>query len=190
LSSNSPTRTAAGTAHTSTTASSANTTPLNRVGVPSFDPSKPFAISYSPYTSSGGCKDVSTISSDLRTISAAGFQGIRIYGTDCNQVSNVLSAISSSGINLKVFLGIFDLGSASSEASIIISAVKGDWSRVVTISVGNEVVNSGQASVSTVVSTTSAVRSQLRRYLHSLSLLIIVLVIPDQSLPLTHLSPF
>lgn len=180
--------TPAATAHASATASPAHGTPPNRVGVPSFDSSKPFAVSYSPYTSSGGCKDVSAISSDLQTISAAGFQSIRIYGTDCNQVSNVLSAISSTGSSLKLFLGIFDLGNASNEASTMISALKGDWSKVVTVSVGNEVVNSGAASVSTVVSTTSAVRSQLRRYLHSPSLLIIVLVILDQSLPLTHLS--
>ena len=113
--------------------------------------------------SSGGCKSVSAIASDLQAISAAGFQCIRLYGTDCNQVSNVLSAISSTGCSLKLFLGILDLDAASSEASTIVSALNGNWSKVVTVSVGNEPVNSGQASVSTVLSTTSAVRSQLRR---------------------------
>ena len=83
---------------------------------------------------------------------------------DCNQVSNVLSAIDSSGSDLKVFLGIFDIPEANSEAKTLISAVNGDWSKVITVSVGNEVVNDGTASVSTVVSTTSLVRSQLRAY--------------------------
>lgn len=148
-----------------TAGASSGSVKLNGVGVPSFDSSKPFAVSYSPYTSSGGCKSVSAISSDLQTIAAAGFQSIRLYGTDCNQVCNVLSAISSTGSNLKLFLGIFDLNSASSEASTIISALNGDWSKVVTVSVGNEPVNQGIASVSTVISTTSAVRSQLRSYI-------------------------
>jgi exo-beta-1,3-glucanase (GH17 family) len=40
--------------------------------------------------------------------------------------------------------------------------VNGDWSKVITVSVGNEVVNDGTADVSTVVSTTSSVRAQLR----------------------------
>jgi exo-beta-1,3-glucanase (GH17 family) len=136
--------------------------PLNTTGFPSFDKSKPFAIAYSPYTSSGGCKDVSAISRDLQSISDAGFQCIRLYGTDCNQVSNVLSAITTSGSHLKLFLGVFDLGNTHSQTNDIISALKGDWSKVVTVSVGNEPVNQGQASVSTVISTTSAVRSQLR----------------------------
>lgn len=152
-----------GATATSAAGSSSGNATLNRVGVPSFNASKPFAISYSPYMSSGGCKSVSAIASDLQAISAAGFQCIRLYGTDCNQVSNVLSAISSIGCSLKLFLGIFDLDAASSEASTIVSALNGNWSKVVTVSVGNEPVNSGQASVSTVLSTTSAVRSQLRR---------------------------
>jgi len=123
-------------------------------------------MAYSPYTSTGGCKDVSAIASDLSAISSAGFQSIRLYGTDCNQVSNVLSALQSTGSSLKLFLGIFDIGSAASEASTLISALNGDWSRVITVSVGNEVVNQGLATVATVVSTTSAIRVQLRAYLN------------------------
>ena len=73
--------------------------------------------------------------------------------------------MKSTGSSLKLFLGVYDLGSASNEANSIISVMGGDWSKVVTISVGNEPVNQGQASVSTVMSTTSAVRSQLRAYI-------------------------
>lgn len=148
----------------STSGSSSGSVSLNGVSVPSFDASKPFAVAYSPYTSSGGCKDVSAIASDLQTITAGGFQCIRLYGTDCNQVSNVLSALQSTGSDLKLFLGVFDLGSASSQASSIISAMGGDWSRVITVSVGNEPVNQGLATPATVISTTSSVRSQLRSY--------------------------
>jgi exo-beta-1,3-glucanase (GH17 family) len=121
-------------------------------------------MAYSPYTSSGGCKDVSAIASDISTISAAGYQAIRLYGVDCNQVSNVLGAMTTAGCDLKLFLGVFDLSTATTQASEIISAMNGDWSKVITVSVGNEPVNNGLASVSTVTSTTSAVRSQLRAY--------------------------
>ena len=131
----------------------------------SFKSDSPFGISYSPYTSSGGCKDVSSISSDLHTIASEGYQIIRLYGTDCNQVSNVVSVLSSTGINLKLFLGIFDLGSASSQISTIVSAIHGNWNHIVTISIGNEPVNQGIASVSTVIRTTRACRSQLRSYI-------------------------
>ena len=96
--------------------------------------------------------------------------------------------MKSTGSSLKLFLGVYDLGSASSEASSIISAVGGNWSNVVTISVGNEPVNQGQASVSTVISTTSAVRSQLRAYVSRFLFLIIVPVIRVQSLQSTLLS--
>lgn len=159
--STSPSATAASAA---TSQVSSDSVSLNGAGVPSFDPSRPFAIAYSPYTSSGGCKDVSSIASDLQTISAAGYQCIRIYGTDCNQVSNVISAIESTGSDLKLFLGVFDLGTASSQASQIISAMNGDWSKVITVSVGNEPVNQGLATPATVISTTSSIRSQLRAY--------------------------
>lgn len=132
---------------------------------PSFNSGDPFGIAYSPYTSSGGCKALSDIESDIQTIASAGFQIVRLYGVDCNQVSYVVEAISSTGADLKLFLGIFDLSTASSQISTMISAMNGNWESVVTVSIGNEPVNSGTDSVSTVISTTSACRSQLRSYL-------------------------
>ena len=79
-------------------------------------------------------------------------------------MQNVLSAMESIGISLSLFLGLDELSTANSQAETLISAVKGDWSKVITISVGNEPVNSGQATPATVLGTTSSVRSQLRAY--------------------------
>jgi len=79
-------------------------------------------------------------------------------------VQNVVSALEQVGSSMKLFLGVYDLGTASSQASTMISALNGDWSKVITVSVGNEPVNDGEASVSTVVSTTNSIRSQLRAY--------------------------
>jgi exo-beta-1,3-glucanase (GH17 family) len=67
---------------------------------------------------------------------------------------------------------VYNLSTANSDAYTIISAMDGDWSKVITISVGNEPVNDGIASVSTVVGTTSSVRTQLRAYYLNFPLLI------------------
>ncbi|KAL8702770.1 MAG: hypothetical protein Q9201_004046 [Fulgogasparrea decipioides] len=96
-------------------------------------------VSYSPYNADNTCKSTQQVATDLAQIT--GYQVIRLYGTDCNQVANVLAA--TEGSNVKLFLGIFDLAQVQKESETIATAVKGDWSRVSAISVGNELVNKG-----------------------------------------------
>jgi exo-beta-1,3-glucanase (GH17 family) len=72
----------------------------------------------------------------------------------------VLSAAKSKG--LKMFAGIYDLSTLSDEISTIVSAASGDWSSFDTISIGNELVNSGTASASTVVAAIGTARSLLK----------------------------
>ena len=73
--------------------------------------------------------------------------------------------MSSTRCSFKLFLGVYDISEATSETSALISAMNSDWTDVVTISVGNEPVNQGLATPATVISTTNAVRSQLRAYM-------------------------
>lgn len=96
-------------------------------------------MSYSPYNGDNSCKSADQVAKDFTKIS--GFQVIRLYGTDCNQVANVLAA--TKGSNMKLFLGIFNIAQVQKEAETISSAVRGDWSRINAISVGNELVNQG-----------------------------------------------
>ncbi|KAI4208681.1 MAG: hypothetical protein LQ348_000002 [Seirophora lacunosa] len=96
-------------------------------------------VSYSPYNGDNSCKSADQVAKDFTKIS--GFQVIRLYGTDCNQVANVLAA--TKGSNMKLFLGIFNIAQVQKEAETISSAVRGDWSRINAISVGNELVNQG-----------------------------------------------
>ncbi|KAL8656583.1 MAG: hypothetical protein Q9210_000121 [Variospora velana] len=96
-------------------------------------------VSYSPYNGDNSCKSADQVAKDFTKIS--GYQVIRLYGTDCNQVANVLAA--TKGSDMKLFLGIFNIAQVQKEAEIISSAVRGDWSRVNAISVGNELVNQG-----------------------------------------------
>lgn len=99
-------------------------------------------VSYSPYNDDNSCKSAQQVANDFTKIS--GYQVIRLYGTDCNQVANVLAA--TKGSNVKLFLGIFDLAQVQKEAETISNAVHGDWSRINAISVGNEMVNKGTDS--------------------------------------------
>ncbi|ODV91751.1 glycoside hydrolase family 17 protein [Tortispora caseinolytica NRRL Y-17796] len=155
-----------------TTAAAAAGTSSAAAGAPSSDSSSSSgsgtsglsfgaAIVYSPYSSSGGCKDANTIASEIAQLSA--YDVIRIYGVDCNQVPNILSALAS---HQKLFAGIFNMGSLSSDLATLKAGVEStsSWDKIFTVSIGNELVNSGQQSASSMVSYTNQGRSILRGY--------------------------
>ena len=102
-------------------------------------------ITYSPYSDNGGCKSESQIASEIAQLS--GFDVIRLYGVDCDQVSAVLKAKTSSQ---KIFAGIFDVSSITSGIESLAEAVKscGSWDDIYTVSIGNELVNAGSATPS------------------------------------------
>ncbi|CAX44189.1 cell surface mannoprotein, putative [Candida dubliniensis CD36] len=106
-------------------------------------------ITYSPYSDNGGCKSSSQIASEVAQLS--GFDIIRLYGVDCDQVSAVLKAKSSSQ---KIFAGIFDVANIESGIKTLADAVKsnGGWDDVYTVSIGNELVNAGSATPSQIKS--------------------------------------
>ncbi|KAF3179596.1 hypothetical protein TWF751_000423 [Orbilia oligospora] len=111
-------------------------------------------IVYSVYHDSGKCKDRETTRSEIKKVldSGNGYNWIRIYGTDCDQVANVMGAAYDGGV--KVMLGIYNLNDDAGfqkELDALIAGVKAankeykkeenDWSGVAFVSVGNEVVN-------------------------------------------------
>lgn len=110
-------------------------------------PSGGNGITYSPYSSDGGCKSSSQISSEIKQLSD--YDIIRIYGVDCDQANAVLSSKTSSQ---KVFAGIYDCQNIQDGVDTLSSAVKsnGGWDHIHTVSIGNELVNSGEATVSQV----------------------------------------
>lgn len=118
-------------------------------------------IVYSPYKV-GGCKTAEEVKSDIAQL--AGFSVIRIYGVDCDQVPNVLAAL---GPDQKVFLGIFDVASIEAGLSTINDAIKAHsagWDVVHTISIGNELVNNGAATVDQIAGYVKTARSCLSEY--------------------------
>lgn len=114
-------------------------------------------VTYSPYHDNGACKNAGEVASDLAKLS--GYSMIRLYGTDCNQVANVYAA---KGANQKLFLGVFDMGNIASDCQAIHDGINGDWGCVHTVSIGNELVNSGQASPDQVGGYVNTGRSALK----------------------------
>jgi len=113
---------------------------------------------YSPYSNNGNCKSASQIMSDFQKINGYGM--VRIYGTDCNQVSNVLAAAKSKG--MKLWAGVYDITQTESAVSTIIAAAAGDWSSFHTVSVGNELINNGGATVSALITAIECARTNLK----------------------------
>lgn len=74
------------------------------------------AVAYTPYNADQSCKSTLQVAADFQKIS--NYEVVRLYGTDCNQISNVIAATHSS---VKLLLGIFDIDSIQSEVQIISS---------------------------------------------------------------------
>lgn len=106
-------------------------------------------ITYSPYASDGSCKSASVVKSEIQALSD--YSIIRIYGVDCDQVANVLAGFTD---GQKLFAGIYYMDAISDGVETLATAVKaaGGWDLVYTVSIGNELVNSGEATTSQVKS--------------------------------------
>ena len=72
-------------------------------------------MTYSPYTSSGDCKDAGSVASDIAAIKAKGFTTVRVYSTDCSTLENVGTAARDNG--LKMIIGVFISSTGISGAS-------------------------------------------------------------------------
>ncbi|KAI1862431.1 hypothetical protein JX265_009145 [Neoarthrinium moseri] len=116
-------------------------------------------VTYSPYKGSGGCKTSAEVDTDF-AVFAKDTGVVRLYGVDCDQVAFAYAAAKKYGN--KLFLGIFDLSSVSQAVSAMAAGVNNDWSVVDTVSVGNELVNNGGATVDRVLGAISQARSALR----------------------------
>ncbi|KAM0324526.1 hypothetical protein ACHAQA_007911 [Verticillium albo-atrum] len=116
-------------------------------------------IAYAPYTSSGDCKTADQVHDDFSMFKGQ-YSLVRIYGTDCEQVTKVVPAAKDAG--LKVFLGIFELAGIEKQVADIVDTVGDDWSTIDTVSVGNELVNNKAATASQMVAAMSQTRSLLR----------------------------
>ena len=155
VSSAAPAKSSAAASSASSAASSSSTSSSSSSGS--------MGLSYSPYSGSlaagnVGCKTTSQVATDFQSIN--GYDLVRIYGTDCNQVANVLAAAKAK--NMKVFAGVYNIDQVESELQTIIAAANGDWSSFHTIAIGNELVNSGAKTAAQVVAAIGTARTILK----------------------------
>lgn len=92
-------------------------------------------------------------------IDSSKYDVVRIYGTDCNQVANVLAAAQPKGMRL--YAGVYDVNNWKAEIDIMATALKGNWDAVHTISIGNEAVHKGM-SMDTVLSALKQAKDYLK----------------------------
>ncbi|GKU02691.1 cell wall glucanase [Fusarium langsethiae] len=116
-------------------------------------------ISYAPYRGDHQCKSGEEIKQDISEL-AGSYSLLRIYGTECDQVSKIYPCAKANG--MKLFLGIWDIDDVQSEAKLIIDAIGNDWDIVDTISVGNELVNNNVATPAQVLAAVDEARTILR----------------------------
>lgn len=122
--------------------------------------SKP-GISYSPYAGVPGntrCKTAQEVGNDIARLQA--YSLIRLYGLDCDQVKNVLPHTRKYGMQLMV--GIYDVDNLNQQCNMLSDIVKGDWSGIHSVSLGNEFILAGKKTAQQMVDITKAARACLR----------------------------
>jgi len=107
-----------------------------------------WAMTYTPYSSSGGCKSAGEVMSDIQKIHGMGFTTVRTYSTDCSTLQFVGNACKAAG--MKMIIGIFidesGIGGAQSQLHDILSW--GQWDLVESAVVGNEAIFNGYTQAS------------------------------------------
>ncbi|CUM45868.1 uncharacterized protein AC631_04562 [Debaryomyces fabryi] len=144
----------------STTSSSDSTSSASSGSI-----SAPSAIAYSPYTDDGGCKDTSTIESDLELISSKGINKIRVYGTDCGLYDTIIPKAKDLDMKINQGFWISDAGVDSIDDSVsefIEWGSNNGYDVIDFITVGNEAINSNFCSVSDLISKIKSVKSKLQ----------------------------
>ena len=117
-----------------------------------------FSIAYAGYNGDHSCKTKDQVDADVDELKNYGYKMVRIYGTDCDQVPNIMGAAKRNG--MQAFLGVWDVDNAAAETQLIIDGVNNDWDMVHTVSVGNEVLNRG-GSLSSVINGINTAKSML-----------------------------
>ena len=128
-------------------------------------------MTYSPYSGDGngntGCKTLDQVTSDMQAIHTAGFNTVRIYATDCNQLENVHQATQSLGMSM--ILGVFfnSAGSAQSDLDNQMGNItsyfqsQGGYGGIDLVTIGNEAISSGTANAGQLSGFLSSARASL-----------------------------
>ncbi|MCJ1284923.1 hypothetical protein MMC26_004260 [Xylographa opegraphella] len=106
----------------------------------------------------------SDIVSDIASIAAKGFSSVRLYSTDCNALSAVISAAATHGLKLVLGIYISDAGISGVEDQVsdITSHFEGDYSMVEMVVVGNEAIFNNYCSGAELAAYISSAKATLQ----------------------------
>ncbi|KAJ1731490.1 hypothetical protein LPJ61_002509 [Coemansia biformis] len=125
---------------------------------------KLWGLTYSPYNNDGSCPDLGTVTSQLKDVAKVA-ENIRLYSTDCSQLSLAMQAISNSKLPLSIHAGIWVTAGddrVNSDLDAFVAAAKQyDRSLIKGLSVGNEAITNGM-SESQLIGYIRTVRSRLQ----------------------------
>jgi exo-beta-1,3-glucanase (GH17 family) len=121
-----------------------------------------WAITYTPYTAQGTCKDQGSVNNDIESIRDRGFSAVRVYSTDCSTLEWVGSACAT--YNLKMILGVFisDTGCSGAQEQVDTITAWAQWNLVELIVVGNEAIMNGYASAGELASFVSSAAGEFK----------------------------
>lgn len=122
-------------------------------------------MTYTGYTSSGGCKQAPEVEADIASIAAKGFTTVRLYAPDCSTLQNVGSSCAAHG--LKMVLGVYisstGIGSdTDAQIAEITSWGQGQWDLVEMVVFGNEAIFNGYVSSDELVGAIASAKSSLQ----------------------------
>lgn len=117
-----------------------------------------YGVAYAPYNADGSCKSARQIMDDFGVIGPT-YGYVRVYGVDCNQIPHVYAAAKAN--QLRVMYGLFSLDNLGDQVATLTEGIQSDWSHVETVSVGNELVNNGQATPKQIQDALTATRQLL-----------------------------
>ncbi|KXS98598.1 hypothetical protein AC578_4299 [Pseudocercospora eumusae] len=124
-----------------------------------------WAMTYTPYAESGGCKSADEVNQDIGSIKQKGFTTVRIYATDCSGLINVGNACKQHGMKLLagIFIDASGLGKAHEQLNDIANWGKqGNWNLVQMVVAGNEAVFQGAVSASDLAGFIGEAKSTLK----------------------------
>jgi len=115
-------------------------------------------ICYDMINSQTQCKDPGTINSEFSFLKSQGYGMIRVYDIGC-PVGDFTAAAAQNG--LKLMVGINSIANLQGDLNKLIDMVNGNWGAVDTVYIGNELVNTGQASAAQVAGAVSTAKGTL-----------------------------
>jgi len=132
-----------------------------------------YAMTFTPYDSTGACMSAGAVLADLQDIQSKGFPRIRMYGVDCDQLSTVADQAISLGFRLTLGVYIDSTGTVRGTSDLDAILEWANWGAVdviiigiipctTSLIVGNEAVSSGFLTSGELVSFIQDATTQLR----------------------------